>query len=179
MGRRGGSVILSLLLACTPVPDSVRDEEIDLGQDLQPEVAPTLEKIDRKALSARLAETGKVHMVNLWASWCGPCKAEMPTITAWAQAHREVDVVLLSIDYVSDRAAVEKFVAKHPIDGADGLFILDAVDPTSAITALIPGWQGVVPVTVFVGTDGQVAHVITGAAGERDLDQGLAKAEGS
>ena len=175
MGGRGEDPgIALLLLACgDPVPDSVRNAEAPA-----PDTAPTLELVDRKALQERIYATGQIHLVNLWATWCGPCKSEMPRLVEWAQAHPNVDVVLLSIDYVSERQTVQAYADAHPMIGADGLFLLDAVDPTSAITALVPGWPGVVPVTMFVNSDGSVAYTITGAAGKADLDEGLARAGG-
>ncbi len=58
---------------------------------------------------------GKVLFINLWATWCGPCRAEMPTIEAlYKQVSRDdIQFVVLSVDADHDRDKVLRFIEKN------------------------------------------------------------------
>ena len=55
---------------------------------------------------------GKVLVVNFWATWCGPCREEMPALDAWylAMRARGVEVLALSVDELADEAKVREAV---------------------------------------------------------------------
>jgi cytochrome c biogenesis protein CcmG, thiol:disulfide interchange protein DsbE len=65
-------------------------------------------------------ERGKVVVVNYWASWCSPCRAEMPALDRFYQRHRGQGLVLLglSVDDASERAAVADIMRKFSYPAA-------------------------------------------------------------
>ncbi len=56
---------------------------------------------------------GKPMILNFWATWCEPCREEMPEISAFAQAHPDIVVLGLAID---EAAAVHEFMQTTPAD---------------------------------------------------------------
>jgi thiol-disulfide isomerase/thioredoxin len=132
--------------------------------------APEVEPLDVARLRARLfGAAERSRLVNFWATWCGPCVAELPRIVAWAKAHPETEVVLVDLDLASLRdAKVEPFLAKHGVVGAT-LLQLDDPDPAMAMRKLVPDWTDVVPLTLFVSAEGVVNGKVVGALSDADL----------
>lgn len=59
---------------------------------------------------------GHVLIVNFWATWCPPCRAEMPSMQrAWEQL-REEGIVMLAIDVGEDEDAIFEFTASYPVE---------------------------------------------------------------
>lgn len=99
--------------------------------------------------------TGKPAVINVWASWCPPCRAEMPDIAALA-ADAGDSLVVLGVDVQDDRAAGMEFAAQAPI--------ASVYDPNSSTRATL-GWTGP-PITLFVAADGTVVHRTYGAVAD-------------
>ncbi len=59
------------------------------------------------------AERGKVVLVNFWATWCEPCKSEMPALQKLADELRDQPFVLYSVDLQEDAAQVEEFERQY------------------------------------------------------------------
>ena len=108
---------------------------------------------------------GKVVVVNYWASWCSPCRAEMPALDKFYQRHRGQGLVLLglSVDDARDRAAVADIMRKFSYPAA---LAADA-------TANGFGPALAVPMTFVIDASGVVrARLVSGTAvTERSLAQ--------
>ncbi|MEX8517403.1 MAG: TlpA disulfide reductase family protein [Leptothrix sp. (in: b-proteobacteria)] len=70
-----------------------------------PSVAATL--LDGRAFSSAQLK-GKVLLLNFWATWCGPCREEMPAIEAYYRQHQSqgLEILALSTDELKDEASV-------------------------------------------------------------------------
>ena len=99
---------------------------------------------------------GKVVLVNIWASWCPPCKAEMPAIEHVYQAYKEKGFVVLAFDStVQDTAAnAQAFVSENRLSFP----IL--LDDTGEITRLYRVQS--LPTSFFIGSDGTIREVVIG-----------------
>jgi thiol-disulfide isomerase/thioredoxin len=102
---------------------------------------------------------GKVVVVNLWATWCGPCKIEMPQLArlATTYAGKPVEVVAISIDKSEALAEAKAFIGKQA-----GLTFYN--DPAAKLPwALKPAAAGM-PTTVIYGKDGFERGRVSGEA---------------
>lgn len=116
--------------------------------------------LDAEKLSALLAQSkGKTTIVNLWATWCPPCVAEMPYFAELYEARdpATVHLISLSVDAVETvdtkvRPFKEELGLPFPI------FILeDEVDKVGAALRIEMG--GALPVTIVYGPDGEVVKL--------------------
>ena len=112
---------------------------------------------------------GRPVIINFWASWCPPCRLEMPLLIAAYQAHRDVGLEVVAINLTDQESAkdIRKFVAEFQMPFT---IALDTKGKTWSRYGLIA-----LPTTVFVGADGMVRVVnsgpINGVTLDRDLSQ--------
>ena len=97
------------------------------------------------------AYAGRPVLINLWASWCGPCVTEMPALQAFAtgQGANGVQVVGIALD---DAQAVQAFVAST---GVSYPILLDMPGPADAGVRL-GNPKGVLPYSILVSSDGRL-----------------------
>jgi thiol-disulfide isomerase/thioredoxin len=103
---------------------------------------------------------GTPVMVNFWATWCPPCRAEMPLIQEFAAEHQG-DFVVLAVNVGEEKPIIESFVEAQNLD--DLIFLLD---PTNSVASLyrVPGF----PTSLFIDADGMLQAVHIGEV-DRDL----------
>lgn len=89
-----------LLLSCTSA--CVDAKGLAVGEPAPPIEATLLDGSHFSLADMR----GKVVVVNVWATWCGPCRAEMPALEAFYQAHRNQGLVVLAIS-ADDRSDID------------------------------------------------------------------------
>ena len=110
----------------------------------QPVPTVTLHDLDGRAITLESLE-GKPLVLNLWATWCGPCRSEMPMLAA-AQ-RRTPGVHFVFVDQGEDRAQVIDFLKR------EGLALQNVlVDPNMDLASYY-GVRGY-PTTLFIGADG-------------------------
>ncbi len=121
---------------------------------------------------------GEVVLINVWATWCGPCKQEMPELNAIFEefAGQGLKVIGVSIDRMQSDAALKQFAADH---GATYTLAKDPKDQFST-TFRTSG----VPVTLLIDRSGNIAYqwqgeLKTGSAENRQLIQAALNTTGA
>jgi cytochrome c-type biogenesis protein len=129
----------------------------------RPVPALTLTSLDGHHTSLA-ALRGHPIVITFWATWCIPCRDELPLFAAAYRAHRAQGLELVAIDYEESPGAVAKFWTELGLDPQPFL------DPDGAGARLfgVGLQQTVLPVTVLVGRDGNVQTVLPG-----QVDPGL------
>lgn len=96
----------------------------------------------------------KIVLVNNWATWCPPCKAEMPTLVAYYQAHKDEGFVIISIDAGESKQAVQAFAEQYkmtfPVWLDPGAAAMDAFKNQSLPSSYVIDRSGTVRV-MWVG----------------------------
>jgi thiol-disulfide isomerase/thioredoxin len=131
-----------------------------LAVDATAATAPPTAFVDAAGKSHTLAEfKGKVTVVNLWATWCGPCVTEMPTLAklATADAAKGVAVVPISVDGAADRAGAVAFIAKRPP-------LPFYNDPTDSLPQAFDPPIDDLPMTLILDKQGRVRARLSGGA---------------
>lgn len=108
---------------------------------------------------------GRPILVNLWASWCGPCIEEMPELDRYAAAQGGTGVQVVGIA-LDDQASVEAFLQRIPVRYT---ILLDAPGPRDAGVQL-GNPRGVLPYTALVSADGRLLKQRIGPFVHGELD---------
>lgn len=116
---------------------------------------PPLTLTDLRGQSWSLsAQRGRVVLLNFWATWCEPCRAEMPALQALAERLGPARLAVIGVNYQESEARIERFVA------AAALTFPVLLDRDGAATR---AWtRRIFPTSVLVGPDGRARQVIVG-----------------
>ncbi|MER6061870.1 TlpA disulfide reductase family protein [Streptomyces sp. NPDC001792] len=172
MRRRRVSPVLAVLLAlaaCTPQQDA--DTSVDSLLTRIPaadrQAAPDLSGTALDGGRVRLSDyRGKVVLLNVWASWCGPCRAEAPELSQ-AQRHLAAKgIQVLGVDTDADRSQGRAFAGDHRLSYPS---LYDAGG--RQLVHRLPGkYLGrALPYTLFVDRHGRIAAQAVSGLTEADV----------
>lgn len=124
-----------------------------------------IERADAAALGELRAnkDTGKVRMINVWATWCGPCVSEFDELVEQNLRfrHRDFELVTVAAQFPDEEAKVLKFLQKK--NASTRNLIFGTTDKYALIEALDPEWQGALPHTLLIDEKGKVIYRQTGS----------------
>lgn len=111
---------------------------------------------DLKAL--RKNQTGKLVLVNFWATWCGPCFKELPDLESMYRmyGHRAFELVTVSINYPDEQPGVLSALQKQHATSRN--LLLGSTDIYALMSAFDPEWNAAVPYTMLIRPDGEVVY---------------------
>jgi len=124
----------------------------------------TLKLIDEKGIQALVKNDGKrLRLINVWATWCGPCVAELPELVTINRMyrHRDFELITISADSPEEKDKALEALKKKQVSAGNYLFegndkykLMDAVDEKAS---------GPVPHTILVAPGGKVLYRKSGS----------------
>jgi len=94
---------------------------------------------------------GQVVLINFWASWCGPCREEMPLLEALHKRYEPLGFTMVGVNVEEDSAAAEKFLQGTAVSFP---ILFDRENSVSKLYDVIA-----MPSSVLVGRDGTVRYI--------------------
>ena len=147
--------IALLILLVVPPPAAVS----------QTQKAPALELKDLRGRRHRLSDyEGKVVLLNFWATWCPPCRAEVPDLVRWQREYERAGLQVIGITYPpTTRAEVRRFLRRYRV----GYPVLLG---TRATRALFDRGE-TLPFTVVIDREGNVRGRVEGILLPEEFDE--------
>ena len=107
--------------------------------------------------------SGKVTLVNIWASWCKPCVEEFPDLVKLYRDYKDKGFTLVFISVDSKDEIKEKvipFLEKHKVDFTT--YYVDFKSMDDFINYFDKNWEGAIPSTYIYGKNGKLAQKFIG-----------------
>ena len=133
---------------------------------LQPEVkAPQFVLRDVNGRTVRLSDyRGKVVLINFWATWCPPCRAEMPDLVRLQREHAKQGLQIIGITYPPEKKnRVLRFARSVKVN-------YPIILGTRQIKARFSS-EETLPLTVVINRDGKVSDIISGILLRQEFDE--------
>jgi|SRR5687768_4332190 len=152
--RTNKIILLAALLLLAPA--------VTLGQD-SPPTELTLKDINGREI--RLSNyRGKIVLVNFWATWCPPCRTEIPDLVRLQREYASRGLQVIGVTYPPQKLAeVRRFVRRAKVNYPVAL--------GSKETKLQFSSSETLPMTIVIGTDGRTRDIIEGILLPEEFDQ--------
>ncbi|HYG18741.1 MAG TPA: redoxin domain-containing protein, partial [Ohtaekwangia sp.] len=118
----------------------------------------SIEDLDLEQLKALLKNDGvNYKLINVWATWCGPCVTEFPEFVTMNRMYRnrEFELVTISMDNLDKKATALNFLTRKQASMKN--YILKG-DKYAFIEALDKKWEGALPYTLFIAPGGKILY---------------------
>ena len=144
--------------------DSTRSTGINIG-DLAPDF--TLADLDGNPITLSDFQ-GNTVFINFWATWCPPCRKEMPNIESLYQDYKDSDVIVIGVDIKESVDKVREFTQKG---GYSWIFVIDDTYKVTRDYAV-----NAIPTSYFLDKEGIIRAVHIGYMTRAAMEANLAKA---
>lgn len=140
----------------------------DLGAGQADPNAPLTQVTGAELLALMRASGRKATLVNAWASWCGPCRRELPMLQALSVNYKPqgVEIVLISVDEVKDGPKARSYLKDNGITLRSYLVSGSIADFKRVIN---PRWPGMLPASFLFDGSARLVHFWGGEAFENEV----------
>ena len=129
----------------------------------------TATAMDGSAVTINAAMDKKIYVINFWATWCPPCRAEMPELEDFAREHAD-EVTFYAVNIQEPKDAVEKFLKEHKYTMP---ILLDLKGDAAEIYHI-----RAVPTTYIIDQTGKIQYKKIGSTTAAELETALLHAKG-
>ncbi|MEP6635029.1 MAG: TlpA disulfide reductase family protein [Luteimonas sp.] len=155
--------------ATTPPSQSTAPTEPSADASAPEREVPTLRIATFDGAQYDLAQhRGKWVVVNFWATWCTPCRKEMPELSALDAMRENIDVIGLAYEEI-EPAEMKTFLQQHPV--VYPIAVVDVSNPPADFATP----RGL-PMTYLIAPDGKVAKQFLGPVTAREIEAAIASA---
>ena len=119
-----------------------------------------IESIDLDAVKQLISNTGsgKLRLINIWATWCGPCVQELPEFIKIDRMYRERDFEFFTIS-LDDKTKKDKALERlKKLQASNKNYLFNGANKYQFIEAVDPKWQGALPYTILVEPGGKILY---------------------
>jgi len=135
----------------------------------------TLQSVDVPMIKALVAnDTPKLLLINVWATWCGPCLTELPEFVTMNRMYRDGNFELVTISGDAPDANAKVLAALQERHVAARNYIFSSTDMDALANALDATWPGGFPYTILVAPGGQIIQRQMGAIDSMKLRKVIA-----
>ncbi|MEQ8362053.1 MAG: TlpA disulfide reductase family protein [Cyclobacteriaceae bacterium] len=115
--------------------------------------------------------SGKIQVINFWATWCAPCIKELPLFEQANATREDIEVSLVSIDLDLDPNPdkVYRFIDRKKLKSK--VYILDERDPNTWIDKIDKSWSGAIPATLVVNLENGKRKFVEKELKEGELEE--------
>ncbi len=162
-------VVLSLFTACSTGPGANSNDQananVEAPKTKYPPVGSTISQAVNRHLDGSEIKIedhkGKVVLLNLWATWCGPCREEIPHLIEMQEKYRDkgFEVIGLDVDPES-KEDIEKFVAEMKIN-----YIIGWAHEDLTVEVMRKNQMSGIPQTILINREGQLTGIFRGGGG--------------
>ena len=133
----------------------------------------TLETLDGRGRPARENEGDKLLLVNVWATWCGPCVTELPEFVTMNRMYRrrEFKLITLSLDEPEKKDTALKILKEQHVAMAN--YIVNVKNRDKFADLLDKEWAGPLPHTLLIAPGGKILYRKTGGMDPLELKRAI------
>jgi len=134
----------------------------------------SLDTLDAAGIKELLKNKGdKLRLINIWATWCGPCIQELPAFINTDRMYRERDFEFITITTDSPEKMSKALAQLKKLEASNKNYLYSGSDKYQLIEAVDPDWQGALPYTVLVEPGGNIVYRHQGAVNMLELRRAI------
>ncbi len=148
-------ILIIISLMCFPIIGCSAEGKTDNIGTQKGNIAPDISLYDLDGKAVKLSDfRGQVVMLNFWATWCGPCEAEMSSMEAIYKKYKDSGFVILAVDVGDSEVKVKRYIKEHNLTFPVLLDWSQAIAGDFAIRGL--------PTTFIIDKNGMISAVAIG-----------------